>query len=180
MNLNSPIFVFPSGPYSALLRFSLLPFFILSSLSIQAQFSGPPNNLADYHKQYKWRVKQERLFGIYIPKSLDEAILEMDRLTDEASKKKFAALPEDQAFRKLFNSLRPWIIQNWGLEGGSRFSRLFEPLHIRHPDDIAELVVLSWHRHLHKKDKDFKALVEQIRQKRQEIWQARQGGKQKD
>lgn len=156
------------------LRLALFLQLLLGSNLLTAQFSGPPNNQAEYQKQYQWRVKQERLYGIYIPKSLDEAMLEMDRLTDEVSKKKFAALPEEVAFRKLFHSLRPWIVQNWGLEGGSRFSRLFEPLQLRHPDDIAELVVVSWHRHLHSKDRDFKALVEQIRQKRQEIWQKQQ------
>lgn len=152
------------------LRPSLFFLLLMANGLLPAQFSSPPNNRAEYDKQYQWRVKQDRLYGIYIPKSLDEAMLEMDRLTEEASKKKYAALPEDIAFRKLFHSLRPWIIQNWGLEGGSRFSRLFEPLQLRHPDDIAELVMISWHRQLHNKDRDFKGLVEQIRQKRKEIW----------
>lgn len=170
---------FPQFFFSPL-PFVLLALFFVSNSTLFAQFSAPPNNRAEYEKQYQWRVKQERLFGIYIPKSLDEAMLEMDRLTDEPSKKKFAALPEDQAFRKLFHSLRPWIIQNWGLEGGSRFSRLFEPLQLRHPDDVAELVMISWHRHLHSKDRDFKTLVEQIREKRLAIWQAQQAKSKKN
>ncbi len=99
-------------------------------------------------------------------------MLEMDRLTDQVSKEKFAGLPEEQAFRKLYHSLRLWIIQNWGLEGGSRFTRLFEPLRLKHPDDIAELVIIAWHRHLHQKDRDFKNLVNSLREKRKGIWEA--------
>lgn len=138
------------------------------------QFSGPPNNAEEYREQYEWRIKQERLFGVYVPRGLDEAIARLDELTDEDSRQKFAALPEERAYRRLYHSLRLWIIENWGFNGGSRLSHVFSPFQIAHPDDLAELIIVSWHRHLNGKDRNLKELVEGIRERRKAIWSARQ------
>lgn len=145
---------------------------LLFATSLVAQFDGPPNTLEEYQEQYNWRITQEKLNGVYIPANLDEAIAELDRLTDEDSRKKFAQLPEDQAYRRLYHSLRLWVINNWGLNGGSRLGYLFHDFGLKHPDDLAELIIISWHRHLNQKELDLKSTIERILEARTAIWKA--------
>jgi len=140
--------------------------------------SGPPNNPQEYEEQYQWRIRQERLNGVYIPKSLEDALAELDRLTSKESQATFRAMPEDQVYRRLFNSLRLWIVHNWGLNGGSRLGHLFRPLQLRHPDDIAQVIIIAWHRKHNGKDIELKELVERVREDRRSVWEARkEGGK---
>lgn len=147
----------------------LLSFFLIAPLF--AQFDGPPNTPEEYRKQYQWRIAQEELNGVYIPANLDQALEELDRLTDEDSKISFAALPEDQAYRRLFHSLRLWIISKWGFDGGSRLTYLFHSLKLTHPDDLAELIIVSWHRKLNDKPIEMKASIERILEARKSTWQ---------
>lgn len=155
-----------------------IPFIFLFTLcyfvspTLSAQFDGPPDTPEEYAKQYQWRIAQETLNGVYIPANLNEALTELNRLTDEESRKSFASLPEEQAFRRLFHSLRLWIINKWGLNGGSRLSYLFHDLKLKHPDDLAELIIVSWHRQLNDRPINMKESVERILEARRAAWEA--------
>lgn len=158
-----------------LFRYYFLATLLLGGLSIQAQFASPPNNPQEFEEQYQWRIRQETLKGVYIPKSLEDALDELSRLTDASSREKFASLPEEQAYRRLYHSLRLWIVTNWGLNGGSRLGHLFRPLKVRHPDDIAQVIIISWHRKLNGIKSELKPLVEEVLDRRKAIWEAEQG-----
>lgn len=41
-----------------------------------------------------------------------------------------------------------WLRNNWQLWGGSRLSKYFNDLGIFHPDDMSEIILVSYHRHL--------------------------------
>ena len=149
--------------------------FILAALlpvSLSAQFSGPPNNPQEYEEQYNWRIRQSSLNGVYIPKDLPEAIRELNRLTDTESRQRFAGLPEEDCYHELFHSLGRWIRRNWGFNGGSRLSAALAPLGLRHPDDLAQLVIVVWHRDLNEKPHDLREIVERIKEARQAAYEA--------
>jgi len=118
-----------------------------------------------YDKKYDWRIRQKILYGVYIPKDVNEAVLELNRLTDEESKKKYMELPEEQATKVLYFSLGRWITHNWGLFEGSRLSVAMQNMGIHHPDDMARFIMITFHRSLNKKPLEIKELIQVFQEK---------------
>ncbi len=147
-------------------RFSLFLFgFWIALSTLPAQ--EPPDTEEEFERQYKWRIRQEYLFGTYIPKDLTDAFIQLNRLIDEESKAKFRSMSEDQVVHKLFFSFGRWIVHNWGFYGGSRLSHFLRGLGVYHPEDQAALIMIAYHRNLNRKPLDIKGLVEHFQQKRE-------------
>lgn len=104
---------------------------------------------AEYEAEYAKRIRLEMIDGVYIPKDLDEAFAELDRLADPAGIEKFKAAPEEQVRHKLHFGLGRWILVNWGLEDGSRYSHYLREKGITVPDDMVRFTIVAWHRYLH-------------------------------
>ncbi len=131
-------------------RFLLLLLAVLiGNISVlTAQTPAPANNEDEYRQEFRKRVSQDRLFGVYIPADTEEALSELTRLSDGESRRSFMAQPEDRAYAALELTLGRWIVTNWGLHGGSRLSVYFGRRGLRHPDDVAHYLILAWHRQL--------------------------------
>ncbi len=131
-------------------RFVLLLLAVLiGNISLlTAQPPAPANNEDEYRQEFRKRVSQDRLFGVYIPSDTEEALSELTRLSDKESRRSFMAQPEDRAYAALELTLGRWIVTNWGLHGGSRLSVYFGRRGLRHPDDVARYLILAWHRQL--------------------------------
>ncbi len=145
---------------------TLLSVFFLFTLHISAQ--KPAETEAEFDKAYAWRIKQEVLDGIYIPKDLTDAFIQLTKLTEKTSRDKFKQTPEDVAARKLFFSLGRWMIVNWSFYEGSRLSEFLRTLGLHHPEDMARFIMITWHRSLNQGSLDVKNLVEQLEAKRKE------------
>lgn len=143
-------------------------FFILSLLFIQDISAQKPAETEDeYEKTYQRRIRQERLFGVYIPKDLTETFIELNRKIDKTNQAKLKAMPEEEAEKKLFFSLGRWIIHNWGFYGGSRLSEYMKTqFNVHHPDDMAAFIIMAYHRNLNRKSLDIKELVEHFEAKK--------------
>ncbi|HMX41971.1 MAG TPA: hypothetical protein PKD78_16655, partial [Saprospiraceae bacterium] len=98
---------------------------------------GPANNEQEFEKQYQQRIKMEKLNGVYIPKNLEDAMLQLDKLTTAEAKAKIKAIPEDSVCMRLHGRLGQWMIMNWGFYGGSRLSHYIRSAGITFPDDMA-------------------------------------------
>lgn len=116
----------------------------------------------DYEKAYERRIQQEYLYGVYIPKDLSDAIVQLNKLADRESLQKFRMAAEEEAVRKLHFSLGRWIIHNWGFYGGSRLSHALKGMGLHHPDDMARLLIRSLHRSLNSEPIEVKAQVEAL------------------
>ena len=128
-------------------------------------------------QKYKWRLRQEILYGTYIPKDVNEVFMELNKKIDESSKNKFKALPEEEAASKLFFSLGRWMTHNWGLYEGSRLSKYLQDTGIHHPDDMVRFMIIAYHRSLNRKPLEIKELIQQFIQKEElEKQQRRQEG----
>ncbi len=139
--------------------------FIFSSLLLvgatQAQpLSQKPEDI------YRWRVKQDKLAGIYIPKDLAECFIELDKKVSKGSKAKFKSIDEMTAMTKLHYSLGRWIWYNWGFYEGSRLSVYLNKVGVKHPEDMADFIVVAYHRHLNKTPLEGKELVEFFKKRR--------------
>ena len=136
---------------------------LFGSLSAQK----PPGNLSEYEKAYERRIRQTHLYGVYIPKDLTDAFIQLNRKIDKESQVKFAAIPEAEAERKLFFSLGRWIIHNWGFYGGSRLSDYMKNnFQVYHPEDMASFIIFAYHRNLNRNPLDIKQLVEYFADKK--------------
>jgi hypothetical protein len=89
----------------------------------------------------------EYIHGIYIPKDLDDCLTQFDKNWSDSMKTTFKMVPEDILTRK-FATLQEWITNNWGLWGESRLRQYFHRFGMYHPEDMASMILISYHRHL--------------------------------
>ena len=128
-----------------------------------AQSEGPPSSEEEYLRRYQERIRQETLFGVYIPADVAEAVRDLYSLTTPEGRRLFAEEPEREAVRKLHFSLGRWIIHNWGFYEGSRLSHYFrEKLQIYHPDDMARFIMIAFHRSIRKEELDIPGLIQEF------------------
>jgi hypothetical protein len=131
----------------------------------------PPNNEKEFEQQYQERIKKDRLNGVYIPKNLDDACAQLDKLITDESKAKYKALPEDSVVTVMHHRLGRWIIMNWGFYGGSRLSHYLRSAGVTFPEDMADFLLLVYHRHLNGKPNNIKELVVRFRETRKKDWE---------
>lgn len=128
---------------------------ISSSVEVVAQEVVDSFDVA-FNKQYQQNIKKERINGVYIPKDLEDAFIELERLSDMEAVMKFRNAPEEVVARKLHFGLGKWMVVNWNFYDGSRFSHYLRTMGISHPDDMAQFTIVSWHRHLNGRDLEMK------------------------
>ncbi|GAB4493989.1 MAG: hypothetical protein OHK0019_19150 [Saprospiraceae bacterium] len=146
--------------------FSTLFLLFLFSNALGAQTEGPPSDEKEFEKQYQERIKKDRLNNVYIPKNLDDAMLQLDKIISVESQNKIKAIPEDSVCLKLHYRLGQWMILNWGFYGGSRLSHYLRSAGVTFPDDMADLLILAYHRKLNGKPVSIKELAPSFREKR--------------
>ena len=141
----------------------------ISPLTTSAQ-DGPANNVDEYEKQYAERITKDRLYGTYIPKNLDDALNQLDKLISENGRETIKAFPEDSVYLYLHGRLGQWIIMNWGFYGGSRMSHYLRSAGVTYPDDMADLIILAYHKRLHGKPIVIKELILHFKNRRNQLW----------
>jgi hypothetical protein len=138
---------------------------LLLPLCAQAQ-SSPPNNEKEYEQQYQERISKDRLHGVYIPRNLDDALTQLDQLISQEAKIKMKAVPEDSVCRFLHGRLGQWMIINWSFYEGSRLSHYLRSAGITYPDDMADFLILAYHKRLNAQPVVVKDLVVYFKEKR--------------
>lgn len=127
----------------------------------------PAGTEAEFERQYQERITKEKLNGVYIPKNLAEVMLELDKRISTESRAKLKEIPEDDVCFIMHNRLGQWIILNWGFYGGSRLSHYIRSAGITFPDDMADFLILAYHRKLNDKPIGVKELSLEFKAKRQ-------------
>jgi len=140
-NINNPMKVYLSCMIRLLNSLSVISFLFIAQTAI-AQTE------AEYQATYNKRITMEMINGVYIPADLDDAFSELNRLSDPRGVAEFKTAPEDSIRRRLHFGLGKWILVNWGLEEGSRFSHHLKQKGISIPDDMVEYTIVLWHRKL--------------------------------
>ncbi len=100
------------------------------------------------------KPKEDRTVGerkeIYIPKDLEDRIVELKKLLKPEDIEKMKAGTENEMIQYHFG-LGMWMRNNWGLWRGSRLARWFNAKGIKHPDDMSGIILYSFWRHLNQK-----------------------------
>lgn len=128
----------------------------------------PAQTPAEYEANYAKRIRMEIINGVYIPADLEDAFVELERLSETKGLAEFKSAPEDSIRRRLHFGLGRWILVNWGLEEGSRISHYLRQKGVSNPDDMVEVIILSWHRHLNGRPVKLEEEVAAIEKRRQE------------
>ena len=155
-----------------IVRFQIAFFLLFAVITVFGQTSQE-EIASQYEKAYQKRISKEYINRVYIPIDLADAFNQLNGLIDDNSKKKFLAVGEMEAARKLHFSLGRWIIHNWGFYEGSRFSHYLKGLGLTYPDDMARFVIIMYHRNLNKSKLEVKQLLEAMLKDREEEHQAR-------
>ena len=124
----------------------------------------------DSYDNYQWRIKQQYLYDTYIPLNPQEAFLELESKSQTKALQKFAAVSEDSIYGRLQLSLGKWIVKNWQLNKGSRLSHYFYEAGLAHPEDMAEFLIIGFHRYLNERDLFTDRLIERLVKRRKEIY----------
>lgn len=130
--------------------------------------AGIAQTEAEFEAQYAKRIRMEIINGIYIPADLQDAHNELTRLADPKALIQFKQSPEDSIRRKLHFGLGKWILVNWGFEDGSRLSHHLKLKGVSVPDDMVEVIILTWHRQLNNKPLDLEEEIAAIDKRRAE------------
>jgi hypothetical protein len=95
-------------------------------------------------KHELWRIKQDTLDGVYIPKDLEDCFRELDKLLTENNREKFGETMPAYYHMGLGTNLR----NRWGLWSSSRLREFFLDLGITHPDDMSSIILNSYHHYV--------------------------------
>ncbi len=123
---------------------------ILFVLAVSLNLLHAQNTPDEFLKDYEKRIVLERINDVYIPRDLNDALKELDRLTNKKVAIQLTKSPEDTIASKLHFSLGRWMQINWGLEEGSRLSYYLKTKGLSFPDDMEDFLIRCWYRHLSK------------------------------
>jgi hypothetical protein len=135
---------------------------------IHSCFAFSQNTEEEYLKEYEIRIKQERINDVYIPKNVNDAMKELDRLTNDKEAEKLKTSSEDTIASKLHFNLGRWMQIHWGLEDGSRLSHYLKSKGVTFPDDMMDLLIRCWYRHIKKIPLNENDLIDKYIAKRRE------------
>ncbi|MCO6488832.1 MAG: hypothetical protein J5I98_10460 [Phaeodactylibacter sp.] len=127
-----------------------------------AQAQKPPETEKEFEDGYQRRIRMESIDGVYIPRDLSDALVQLNQLIDRDARARFKAAPEEEAVSRLHFSFGRWITLNWGFYEGSRLSHSLKGMGIHHPDYMARFIIRSFHRSLNGRAIDVKGQLEAI------------------
>lgn len=99
-------------------------------------------------QEWLWRIKQDTLDGVYIPKDLEDCLSELDKIMSEKDQEEFRQSNPISYHLGFGRHLR----NRWGLWTSSRLQEYFLDLGVTHPDNMSGIILDSYHRHLNGKE----------------------------
>jgi hypothetical protein len=95
--------------------------------------------------------------GYYVPRDLDDALIEMDRIMGSSGRADVLKIKEDEMVAYHY-SIGLWMRNNW-LRHHSRLGQYFRQLGIYEYDDMSGIILNSYWRQLHGKPIDLNGQV---------------------
>ena len=150
--------------------------FILSTAFLVGQTSKDVASKS-FAENYKRNIKKSRINGVYIPRSINDAMKQLERKSDAQAVHAFTSAQEDVVAKKLHFGLGRWMVQNWNLEYGSRLSVKLTELGLKNPDEMSQLLIRSFHRYLNEKPIKAQEIADVLIKEREKKKAARFEGK---
>lgn len=83
---------------------------------------------------------------------MEDCFEQINSFWNDSIKTQVKIWEESEFTGKVHMGFGMWIRNNWRLWGGSRLSKYFNDLGVYHPDDMSEIILDSYHRHLNNKE----------------------------
>jgi hypothetical protein len=141
---------------------------LLSLIIFHSYVLGQKSYRDSVIENYEKRIHQTHINGVYIPMDVDDAMKQLDKLIDKASREKYKSTYEVEAVRNLHFSFGLWMIVNWGFYEGSRLSHSLKSMGISYPDDMARTLMICYHRRLNGKPFELENLASYFSKTRKE------------
>lgn len=152
---------------STLFALFLLPFTLIAQ----------DENEEAYSKQYAFNITQEYLNDIYIPENVDDAMKQINMLSNEEGRVKLLEADENLAAERLIYGLGKWMTVNWNFYEGSRLSHHLKQFGVTHPEDMAKFLIVSYHRYLREVPLELELRGKQIKEENQKEQEKRNARK---
>lgn len=116
------------------------------SMSIYTQESQ--NKFLSKDSLYNENIKKSRLYNVYIPRDIDDALSKLMELTNEEARKPLMNIDEVTMAKKLYFGLGRWMEYNWNFEEGSCFSHYLRQKGLIYTEDMTKFMLIIFHRHI--------------------------------
>ncbi len=153
--------------WKGLVLYFLTLFFSWAATAQPVRDTIPPERDA-----YQHRIMQETLHGVYIPRDLQDVFAQLNELMEPGTRQRFRDMPEDE-LEKMNTTLGQWIRVNWGFYDGSRLTAYLNQYNVSWPEDMSELIIITYHRYLNQKPLGIKELVDHYTEKKYNYWMKR-------
>lgn len=152
-------------------RILLISFYMALAAGIFAQAVAKDSTDAqkEHERIYNENIKLTKLNGVFIPGTLKEAFRRIKKLTPPDALDKFKAGQEEVVCPKIHYGIGRWMIENWNFYNGSRFSHYLKKKGILHPDDMAQFVLRTFHRHLNDLELNEEAIITELETARKKM-----------
>jgi hypothetical protein len=121
-------------------------------IELQAQIKKRRAIQNNENEEYKILIQKDYLSGVYIPKNINECMLELDKAFGEKLKNEFSTQDEIKVIASAYKrGTGLWIKNNWGLSGGSRLQRYFYENGVREPEDMTWVILTCYYKYANKK-----------------------------
>ncbi len=165
--------VYNTYKFNFMHKLIVLVFSILALNSLEAQ--NQQKVILPKDSLYNANIKKSKLYGVYIPRDIDDAMAKLMELTTEEARKPMLKVGEDTIARKLYFGLGRWMEYNWNFDEGSRFSHVLREKGLAYTEDMTRFMLITFHRHISKKPLDSDVLISKIvKQRMEKIQKARE------
>ena len=121
---------------------------VVLMLLFSAVHHGQSTIDVEFQKKYEENIKKSRINDVYIPKDIHDAMIELNKLSDEEGRTTLLQGEEKVVKERLMIGLGRWMMVNWNFYEGSRLSHSLRELGLSHPEDMAKFIIVTYYRHL--------------------------------
>ncbi|TPN82814.1 DUF6794 domain-containing protein [Aquimarina algicola] len=109
----------------------------------------------------KTRFITDTLFGVYIPKDIEDCLVQLDKVLGDATQQKAVDWSENNFVSTAYLSIGYRIRNRWQITNGSRLSKYFSKLGVRDPEEVTSIIFTSYSRYKKGKPILFKEQIKQ-------------------
>lgn len=125
------------------------------------------NTFVSKDSLYNANVKKSRLYGVYIPRDIPDAVQKLMELTTEEARNPLKKVDEETIAKRLFFGLGRWMEYNWNFAEGSRFSHYLRSKGLYDTDDMVMFMLITFHRYVNNNPLDSDILIKKLADERQ-------------
>jgi len=115
---------------------------------------------------YNENIRKSRLYNVYIPRDIDDALAKLIELTDQDARNRLLTIDENTMAKKLYFGLGRWMEYNWNFEEGSRFSHYLRQKGLIFTEDMTRFMLIIFHRHISQKELKSEELIAKLSDER--------------